>query len=116
METLTDRQQGRSSSFAITLVFLVGMAVGLAILLGMILHGVAGAEGASRKLLSRLAWISMAMLGLTLVMLFWIVAHYLMGRFRPQGHQPTEYVDAWKLAGQRVKPPQEPPGDEDPDE
>ncbi|MFB3891319.1 MAG: hypothetical protein ACE15C_04770 [Phycisphaerae bacterium] len=57
------------------------------------------------KLLARLAVVSIAMLCLTAVMLFWVVARFLMQRLRPEGrHARTPYVDAWSLAGKRAKP------------
>ena len=65
-------------------------------------------EYQAKKLLTRLAWVSIAMLGLTVVMIFWVVIRFLTQRFAPSTqHQHTPYVDAWKLAGQRVKPEEE---------
>lgn len=113
METIDEEGKSRSASFLITLIFLIGMAVGLGILLGLVVHGADSAEGVSRKLLARLAWMSLAMLSLTMVMLFWLVAHYLTRRIRPHRHEPTQYVDAWSLAGQRTKPQVEEPEEED---
>lgn len=103
METIDERAAARWAGFAIGIIFLVGMAVGLGVLLSLALHGAIGADEPTKKLLARLAWISVALLGLTLLMLFWLVAHYLTNKFRTQGHPPTEYVDAWRLAGQRAR-------------
>lgn len=58
----------------------------------------------SVKFLARLAWVSAALMGVTLLVLFWVVIHFILGRAKQVSHHRTQYVDAWRLAGQRVKP------------
>jgi hypothetical protein len=73
----------------------------------------------SAKFLARLAWLSAALMGLTLLVLFWVVTHFILQRAgRNSRHERTQYVNAWSLAGQRVKPLEEddPPDDADDDE
>lgn len=56
------------------------------------------------KFLARLAWVSAALMAVTLLVLFWVVIHFILGRAKQVSHHRTQYVDAWRLAGQRVKP------------
>ena len=57
------------------------------------------------------------MLGLTAVMLFWVVVRFLMQRIKPEErHEKTAYVDAWSLAGQRAKPQEDDDAGADADE
>jgi hypothetical protein len=62
-----------------------------------------------RDLYVRLAWVCVAGLGITLVLLVWTLARLagraVGSRSKPK---PTEYVDAWKLSGQRMKLPEDP--------
>lgn len=116
METIDHSNGSRTASFIVTLLFLVAMVTGMGIMFGLTLHGAQGATDEVKKLLRLLAWMSVAMLGLTLLMLFWLVVRFMMRRIRPQGHGPTEYVDAWSLAGKRVKPQVEVLDDEGEDE
>ena len=55
------------------------------------------------KYLYYLALVCLALLGLVLLALTWLVLRTISGRFRPVHHEPTEYVDAWSLAGKRFK-------------
>lgn len=64
------------------------------------------------RLLGRMAWLSASMLGLALLLLAWAVMRFLARRIglnKPT--RPTEYVDAWSVAGQRFQLP-----DDDADE
>lgn len=70
----------------------------------------------AENLLQTVAWISVALLGLTLVMIFGVVARFLRRRLAGlEGpvHSRTEYVDAWALAGKRAKPEPEPDDQEE---
>ena len=59
----------------------------------------------TRRVLARLAWLSAAMLGATLIVAFWVVARFAAHRLVPGGkRQNTPYVNAWSLAGQRARP------------
>jgi hypothetical protein len=59
----------------------------------------------SAKFLARLAWLSAALMGLTLLALFGVVTHFVLQRIAVNTlHERTEYVNAWSLAGQRVQP------------
>jgi membrane protein implicated in regulation of membrane protease activity len=58
----------------------------------------------TRKLLARLAWLSLALLLLTLLLLVWAVTRHLRYWLRPLPRaRRSEYVNAWVLAGQRFK-------------
>ncbi len=65
----------------------------------------------------RLAWVCVAALGITLVLLVWTLAR-LAGRAvgsRPRP-APTEYINAWKLSSQRMQLPEDPEDHDELDE
>jgi hypothetical protein len=63
-------------------------------------------DHAVKSLLARLAWLSTVLLALALVLLFWMVARLFRWNLATRRRVgPTPYVDAWSLAGQRVKLP-----------
>lgn len=129
----------RQANFAMAVAFLSLMAAGLATVFGLTVHAAvqlgpaaaphhppaassdasaddtapdgaaAAANAKTAGLMVRLAWVSAAMLALTVVLLFWLVIHRIRGRFRPIRQERTLYVDAWALAGQRAKPIDEVP-------
>ena len=109
-------------------VWLAALCVGLGVLLGLLLRDAADADAAGRtqQAQARLAWVCLAMLAGTLVVLVWTVLRYIRFRtVRPPRPRPTPHVDAWALAGQRLRledaPPleeedQERPGEQDEDD
>jgi hypothetical protein len=57
-----------------------------------------------RKIFVRIAVFSTASLGLTMVLLVWAAMRYASNRLAVRGpHVPTEYVNAWAVAGQRLQ-------------
>jgi len=105
-------------SLTILAVVLVAIAAGLAGLVALSI-GAAGATGdaEARRLFIWMAGLSVALLGLTLVVLFWTAARWVRSRLRRPGtHGPTPYVDAWALAGKRFTLPEEEAEDDGEDE
>jgi len=92
-------------SFAIRAAVLLAVAIGLAAQTFMAAEAAGQmTDEPARKLLAKIAWLSVAMLGLTLLLLFWTVARFFRRRL-PGGlaHHRTPYVDAWALAGKRFQ-------------
>ena len=57
-----------------------------------------------RRLVARIALLSAATLGLALVLLLWVLMRSAAGALRARKpHQPTDYVDAWTAAGERIQ-------------
>ena len=108
MGTLEPQRKPDWVRFLTLLVALGVMAVVLAALLAVVLSGAdrAGLDEKQKRALVRLAVVCVAMLGLTVVIMFWLALRFIGARFRntPQ-HPPTEHVDAWRLAGQRARAP-----------
>lgn len=101
----------RTANFIILIVSLTAMATGLA-LLTLVTTRAAGRIGdtETQKLLMRLAWVALALLCLTLVLLLWAVMRFVRSRIRfSRQRTHTPYVDAWALAGKRFKLPEEQP-------
>ncbi len=99
------------SRFLTLLIAMLVMAALLGTLLGILLSGIphltaatSPAQKAHRSGMVRLAVVCVALLGLTLVVIFWLVVRFLGSRFQPPPpHPPTEHVDAWSLAGKRMQ-------------
>jgi len=95
----------RTAHFVILIAALVVIVVGLAALTVLAAQA-AGAVSDARvqKLLLRLAWLSLVLLGMTLVLLLWAAMRFVRSRIRfTKGRTETPYVDAWSLAGKRFK-------------
>ena len=90
--------------FVFILAMLLVMAAVLSGLMAICIHaaGNAGDEQA-RNLPLLLAWLSFAMVCLTLLIAAWVTFHFITERAKPRPHPPTQYVDAWALAGQRAQ-------------
>jgi hypothetical protein len=122
-------KQARSVSFAFVVIGLVAVAAGLGAMLYVTASAVGGvADLPTRKLLARLAWGSLALLCVTLILLVWaVMRHIRQALTAAEPLKPSEYVNAWELAGKRFQLPeedgdkwrtdeQEEPGPEDGDE
>ena len=112
METLGPQPSRQPWGRFLTLLLAMGaMAAILGVLLGLVLSGLPQAAGnstpaekAHRSGLVRFAVVCVALLGLTLIVMFWLVVRFLGSRFQaPLEHSRTEHVDAWSLAGKRLK-------------
>ena len=91
-------------SWAIVTVMLVVICAGLVVMLAMTVRGAMRSDGATAQYYGRMAWLSLALLALNVVLLAWVVIHYVSGRLaRKSSRRPTKYVDAWAIAGQRFK-------------
>jgi len=99
----------RSASFVFVVLGLVAICAGLGAMLYVTTAAVGGVtDEPTRKLLLRLAWGSLALLCVALVLLMWAVLRHI--RQAVTGSPPlppSQYVNAWELAGKRFKLPEE---------
>jgi hypothetical protein len=95
----------RSVSFGLVIVGQVAIAAGLVAMLVITIRGAAEIpDPAVRKLLLRLAWLSLVLLLLILLTMVWAVIRHIRYRLGPaRPFKPTPYVNAWELAGKRFK-------------
>jgi len=102
----------RRIEFAVVVITLIVMATGLLCLMFIAAgHAAKESDVELRRTLARLAWMSFALAALVFLVLAWLViryvSHYL--RQRKAKPQPTPYLDAWALAGERFKLPPDTP-------
>jgi len=114
---MRDDTTARSASFGIVVVGLVAISAGLVAMLVITTQAAfRTTDPAARKLLARLAWLSLALLCLAVVMVIWCVLRRIRYHVRSQRlPKSSEYVNAWELAGKRFKLPDEPEDDSDPE-
>jgi hypothetical protein len=99
----------RAASFAFVVLGLVAICAGLGAML-YVTTSAAGevADPPTRKLLARLAWGSLTLLCVALVLLMWAVLRHIRQALAPSAPlPPSQYVNAWELAGKRFKLPDE---------
>ena len=83
---------------------LAAIAVALAMVVAMAAREVPGSAGPKREYLYYLALTSLLLLGVTLVMLGWIVVRFVVYWIAARrARSVTPYVDAWSLAGKRFQ-------------
>lgn len=98
------QQTVRRINYALLTFCLLLMAAGLTAVVWITTHAYASAEEPTRRLLFHLAWVAAATLGLTLLVLLWIVLRWGRLRIKPPIPLPeTHYVDAWSEAGKRIR-------------
>lgn len=101
------RPEGTSPAVSFLFVFvgLLALAAGLIAMLVITTRAaIAVGDAATRKLLARLAWMSLALLCLTVVLLLWALLRHVRYRLRAAPPlKPSKYVNAWELAGQRFQ-------------
>ena len=115
MEDLEPNRRPDWGRFLTLLVALGVMAAVLGTLLAVVLSGAEAVTGKQKAGMVRLAVVCVAMLGLTAVVMFWLVLRFVGSRLgKPLEHTKTEHVDAWRLAGQRVAPLEPPEEGEEP--
>lgn len=100
-----DRQRTlHAASFAIVMVTLTVVCAGLVAMIVITTKGAKGSEGAAKNYFYHMAWLSLAMLALNILVLAWMVIHRVSGHLgRRSPRQTTEHIDAWALAGKRFK-------------
>ena len=100
-----DRQRTlHAASFAVVMVTLTAVCAGLVAMIVITTKGAKGSEGATKDYFYHMAWLSLAMLALNILVLAWMAIHRVSGRLgRRSARQATEHVDAWALAGKRFK-------------
>ncbi len=65
-----------------------------------------GADEETRQRLYQLAWVAIATLGVTLLLLMLIILRWIRLRLKPPVKLPkTHYIDAWSEAGKRFRLP-----------
>ena len=85
-------------------VAMIVVAAAMGALMWLSLSAAGWAHQPQRKGLLIIAWMSLAMLCVCLLGLSWLVVGVLTDRFRRKGRaEPTPYVDAWKLSGERFR-------------
>jgi len=113
---MTERIKSNSISLGILILSLTVLACALGILTLLTARAANATDDIEvRRFVGRLAWFSLALLGFTIVLLFWSVVRGFRSRIHQRrGRARTPYVDAWALAGKRFKLEEHP--DEDPQE
>jgi hypothetical protein len=112
---MTAGSKSRTASFVFVMLGLGLLAVGLGFMLVITLGGARDiADPVTQRLLLRLAWLSLLLLSLTLILLLWSVIRHVRYRIHWDAPvRPSEYVNAWELAGQRFQLPDDDDEDED---
>ena len=96
----------RSASFVVVIVGLTVICVGLGAMMFITIEAATAVKDqAARKLLARLAWMSLVLLCLALIMTVWVLLRYVRHRMRDTERppEPSTYVNAWELAGKRFQ-------------
>jgi len=106
-----------SSVAVIVLLLLIATGCAATLIIASRAAGAAVRGSTIKQAFARLALLSTATLGLTLILLVWWAARLLSFLLRPTTrHGPTPYVDAWAVAGKRFKLDDEEAAEEDDDE
>lgn len=99
----------REMNQALAIVFLTFICLGLGALTVLALRGARGVEDnpEQQRVLARLAWLSVAMLLGTVVLLVWAMMRFARGRVFRRDEASTrpkeEHIDAWAEAGRRFQ-------------
>ncbi len=98
-------------NFAVVTVVLASLCGGLVGIIMLSAHpsqapaGTAEQIAAQQEYRYRMAWIATALLGMTLLLLAWMMIRHLAPRWQRKSKPPgSDYIDAWSLAGRRAKP------------
>ena len=99
------KSTGQIANFVILIAALFVISIGLGALTFLTIQAADVTDDvAVRKLLAELAWVAVALLGLTLVVLMWSVMRFVRSRITvSRTHTRTPYVDAWAEAGRRYQ-------------
>jgi len=94
----------RTVSMVVTVIGLVVIAAVLTWLVVVTTRQAQHSDERTREGLVRLAYVSLVLLGMTLVLLGWVVVRHLITRGgRKADRRPTPYVNAWEEAGRRFQ-------------
>jgi len=96
----------RSASFVIVIVGLTVICVGLGAMMFITIEAaMVTNDPAARKLLARLAWMSLVLMCLALIMTIWVLLRYVRHRMKDAERkpEPSKYINAWELAGKRFQ-------------
>ncbi len=96
----------RSVSFILVIVLLTAICVGQGAMMFITIEAATAAnDQADRNVFARLAWMSLVLLCLSLIMTFWVLLRYVRQRMRDTQppHEPSKYINAWELAGKRFQ-------------
>lgn len=101
----------RATSFAILVISLMTLIGFLSGLIYLLFGRVASAEPRQREYLVQVAWLTGAVLILSVIILIGVVLHYLAHRItqRPEKSEPLAYFDAWSESARRLKAKGVPP-------
>jgi heme/copper-type cytochrome/quinol oxidase subunit 2 len=94
----------RVVGFVVLIVALALIVAACTALFTISAHAAAITQKPVQKVFARMALLSAATLGLSLLLLLWAVMRFVSSRIRPPGeHAATPYVDAWTEAGKRFQ-------------
>ncbi len=101
----------RATSFAILVISLVTVIGFLGGLIYVLFDRIALAEPGQREYLVQVAWLTGAVVILSVIILIGVVVHYLAHRItqRPEKSEPPAYFDAWSESARRLKAKGVPP-------
>ena len=106
----------RLTSLVLAVVSLLSIAGAMGVMVA-VFQGIGAIESdpAARRYLAALAVVAGVLLIFALFCTSLLITRYMFGRLNSMRgrHPPTDYVDAWKIAGQRLEVPDEDPDDED---
>lgn len=105
-------QYTRATNFAILTIAMVVWIMVLVSVLYLVLAAVPH-NPEQRDYLLGLAYLTMGVLGVSVILLMGIIAHYAASRLKPPTEKSAsaEYENAWTEAGRRLKPEDAPPID-----
>ncbi len=100
-----DATTPRRISYTVLLMLLFAATVAAGVMLGITTRAALQADNAAaRKGILRFAYVSLALLGFCLLLLVWAVIRCVRLGSRPASRRPpTDYADAWALAGKRYR-------------
>lgn len=102
--TRPHRSNGPALGHALAALFLVALGTALCGASLAMLHRAGESNPQDKALPTRLATVGFVGLGIVVVLLGWVVSRMLRRAFLCEPPvRPTEHVDAWSLAGQRLR-------------
>jgi len=103
---IDDDSRQRSASLAVIIGLLI-ICIGVGSMMFITIEAASSAKDpAAKKLLARLSWMSLVLLCLAMLMTVWVILRHVRNRLKSdlsKPSEPTPYVNAWELAGQRFQ-------------